>query len=282
MTAKGKFTKARHVSLRLSELKVHPKVQRRFVPTWARQIRDDFDPDKFREIYVVAENGKLLIFDGQHRWWAAKEALGAEQMVPCIVFDEMPRDRQAELFLGLNTVRAVSAIDKYKVAVVAGRVAESTVDAILHEAGLRVDQSRAAGTVRSPVALLKVHSRYGDGILGRALGIIKQAWHTDPDAFDGVIIRAVGFLLHHFPDEVDDEELSRKLTRTGGPSRLLGASRDHAKTMGISVERAAAERILNTYNKGRRTTMLSFSTKPQPSHKRRVHGANGAGLHVGA
>lgn len=253
-----KFTKAQHLSLYLRDLKPHPKVQREFRPTWARFLRDNFDPDKFGEIAVVKEDDEYLVFDGQHRKWAAHEALGENQRVPCLVYTDMPIERQAELFLGRNTAKSVRALDKFKMAVIAGRATEVRINHIVTSMGLRIEQQHTPGVIRSPAALQKVFERRGEAVLIRTIAVIRAAWWKEADAFDGIIIRGLGYLLHHFADEIDDSELGRKLARAGGPNRLIGSARDHSKTMGVSVERAAAEWALNLYNRGRRTKLLSF------------------------
>lgn len=254
------FTKRRHAFVYLRDLQAHPKVQRKFDPLWARKIRDSFDPDKFGEPAVVEDSGRYLVFDGQHRTWAAREVLGPDQKVPCIIYSEMPVERQADLFLGRSNVKAIRAIDKFRTAVLAEHDVETEITKALATLGLRLDEPRLPGVVRSPAALIKVHSRIGVTGLRRALSIIKTAWGSDPDAYDGIIIRATGELLRRFATEIDDEDFSRKLSRNGGPGQILGRARDFAKAAGMNVERAAVERMVNIYNKGRRTKTLSLAS----------------------
>jgi hypothetical protein len=260
-----KFTKSQHLSLFVRDLKPHPEVQREFKPGWARQLRDDFDPDKFGEIAVVKQEVKgivsYLVFDGQHRTWAAREVLGENQRVPCIVYTDMPIERQAELFLGRSNSKSLRALDKFKMAVKAKRPVQTRINHIVTGMGLKIDHYYGAGTVRSVAALEKVFERWGEDTLIRTISVVRAAWSKEAEAYDGVIIRAIGYLLYHFDAEIEDSELSRKLARAGGPNRMIGSARDHSKTMGIAVERAAAEWALNLYNKGRRTSPLVFAPK---------------------
>lgn len=256
------FTKTQHAYVALRDLHAHPQVQRRFDPAWARKLRDSFDPDKFGTITVVKTGEKHFVIDGQHRVAAAKESLGEDQKVPCIIYPDMPLQRQADLFLGRNTAKAVRAIDKFKQAVNAGNAHETEITKVLAGCGLKLDEPRLSGVVRSPGALLKVYGRIGAVGLRRTLTVIKAAWGTEPDAYDGVIIRAIGDVLRRFATEVEDDDFSRKLCRNGGPSHLLGRARDFAKAAGIHVERAMVERMVNIYNKGRRTKVLSLGGTP--------------------
>lgn len=187
----------------------------------------------------------------------------------------MSTARQGELFLGRSTSKVVRALDKFKIAVIAERPIEVAITEILHRAGLKIGEQHLGAMVRSPAALLSVYTKCGDQILRRALAVIKSAWDRDPDAYDGIIIRGIAQLLYQFSAEIDNSELSRKLSRSGGPSRMVGGARDHAKAIGCSVERAITERMLNVYNKGRRTKELTFAaakkSAPVPRAPRSTH-----------
>ena len=253
------FERSRVEFITIRELKPHPKVQRTFREWWAKMIESGFDPEKFRELYVV-EAGRgngYWVFDGQHRLAAAKIVLGEDQKVPCRVFDGLPIERQAELFLGVNNTLGVSALDKWIQRGVAKEAVATQINAVLKKHELRVDKTRGESVVQAVAALERIWKRLGgEPVLTRTLTILIEAWGRNPDAYDGCVLRGLALLVHRFSKDLDDADLARKLGRNGGPSRMLGQAKDLAQASGTSVERAMGDKILNLYNKARRTSRL--------------------------
>lgn len=264
-----KTTKAKHVSLHLRDLKVHPRVQRKFRPGWARYLRDNFDPDKFGEIAVVQVGDDYFVFDGQHRCWAAREALGENQQLPCLVYSDMTTERQADLFLGRNQTKALRAMDKFKVALIAGPETHRTecrIAEIVRSLGLEIAEASAPNRIRSVAALVKVFG-YGENTFLQTLLVIREAWAKEADAYDGNVLKGIGYFLHHFGAAIPDHDLARKLQRSGGPNRLIGGARDRAKAQGVSVERAAAEWVLAVFNKGKQVHYTFEKDSRRPTRR---------------
>lgn len=69
-------------------------------------------------------------------------------------------------------------------------------------------------------------------------------------------MRGLGLLLYKFGTAVDDNDLIRKLAKSGGPLNLIGRARALRAAMGVSVAQATYECIRTEYNKGRRTEKL--------------------------
>ena len=122
---------------------------------------------------------------------------------------------------------------------------------------MSVGNSYKVGVIRAPKALVSIFALGGEPLLRRTLRVARDAWSGDIDAFDGTILRAIGRVLHQFTSEINDSDLANKLAKHGTPGRMLGAARDHAKAMSIHVERAAIERVINVYNKGRRSRAVA-------------------------
>lgn len=264
-------SKAKFEWIPIGELIPHPVVQRaHFDERWAKKIRDEFDPDKLGIITVcrITGRGRNEVIDGDHRTWAAGQALGPKQRIYCKVYEDVTDQFAAELFLALNSGKAVRALDKFDKAVIAGHPDETRIVEILRGQGLVVDEPRSRGVIRSPVALLRVFGR-GEMILFRTIKIIKSAWGDDTDAYDGAIIRGIGLLVHRFADEIDDIDLARKLQRSTGPNMLLRRARDLKAAARRPIDRCMAECAAEIYNKGRRTTHLSFDA-PRQKPKRQM------------
>jgi hypothetical protein len=246
------------VFIKIGELHVHPVVQRRFDPVHAKKILSDFDVEAFGQLKVVKDGKQYLVFDGQHRLWAAREYLGGEQRVPCEVHDHISVSRQAELFILGNRGKAPKAIDTFLMHVRAGHEIETGMSKLLGRHQLRVDYGATEGTLRAVLALRTIYTRYGEAITDRTLGVLRCAWGLDPDAYAASFITGVGLLIHRFADRIEDKDLAVKMSKASGPAKFIGGARDRAKTMHMTMARSMAEVLLNLYNKGRRKNALSL------------------------
>jgi len=241
----------------LRDLEPHPQAQRKLDQAHADRIAADFDPALFGTITVAeTKKGRLWIVDGQHRRSAALSFLNGDgaQTVKCNVIEVEDDAEAARLFLGLNRHKTVLTLDKFLVRVTAKDVNAIGIVTILKRYGLRVERTRATGVVQAVDALESVFIRQrGALLLERAIRLLNTTWGVDPDAYHGTIIRGLGLLLFKFGTAVDDEELSRKLAKAGGPLHLIGRSRALRAAMGISAAQAVYECIKTEYNKGRRS-----------------------------
>lgn len=222
MTAERTFAKVQYgVWLRIADLKVHPTVQRRFDPAWAKKLFQTFDPDCLGQLKVVKDGKGYLVFDGQHRLWAAREYLGSDQTVPCEVHDHIPVSRQCELFLASNNAKAPKAIDKFLIHVRAEHETENKIVGVLARHKLKVDHGATDGSVRAVVALRTVFTRYGEPILDRSLWVLRTAWGGEPDAYSSQLLSGLGLLIHRFADVIEDKELSLKMSKASGPAKFI-------------------------------------------------------------
>lgn len=242
--------------LRLADLSPHPKIQRAFIQAWGDALAKDFDPDKFLPLLVVPDPrrpGRYLVFGGQHRCYAASIALGADQRVPCHVYEDVPIERLACIARGVDHGRSWRAIEDWSRRVAAKDEDVLKIEAIVHRAGLRIDKTRGAGVVQAVAALETVLTkRGGEPVLDRALRLLKAAYGGDADAFDKPLILGAARLFLLLDGKIDSDELAHKLATHSGPARMIGHARDYAKTSGCAVERAMAEKMLQVFNKGRR------------------------------
>jgi len=260
MSESPKFDRFKVEWLLIGDLQPHPTVQRPVNEKWWRSIADNFDPDKFRPLDVIVRGGKYLVFAGQHRLLAARAALGDDQRIPCHVRNDMSIADQAATCLGVDNMLVWKTLDKWALRIMAQEDAPVKIEAILHRHQLRVEKSPGEGVVRAVVALESVYVKQGgEAVLERTLKILLNAYGRDKkDAFDGMLIRGVGLLVHRFAEQLDDEDLIRKLAKHSGPSKMLGSAKDYADTNGISVPRAMAAKILMIYNGQRRTGKLEL------------------------
>lgn len=238
--------------LPLLSLEPHPKIQRAFIAARAKKFAEAFDRDIFGALIVVRRRGNTYwIVDGQHRWAAAKEALGEKAVVPCQIYD-VPENRQAQLFLGVNDAKPVRSLDRWPVRAISKDPLVLVVNEILKMHNLRVsDFKKQPGNIRAVAALETVMRRYGPEVLDRVLTVAGRAWGQDLDAYDGFILRGLASVLSRTQPSMD-EEMARKLGRRGSASGLVGRARDRSRIIATDMVTAMDATIVDIYDDSRR------------------------------
>lgn len=254
------FRAGKEMWIALRELEPHPQAQRKFDPNHAATIAHDFDPALMGTLTVAeTKKGRRWIVDGQHRKVAALRFVNGDgnQCVKCNVIEVEDDAEAARLFLGLNKHKTVLTLDKFMVRVTAKDPIALGIVGVLARYELHIDRTRGAGVVQAVDALESVFNRQrGALLLERVVRTLHHAWGTDPDAYNGQLIRGLTLLLSRFGAAVEDDDLIRKLAKSGGPLNLIGRARNLRTAMGVSVAQAVYECIRNEYNKGRRTERL--------------------------
>lgn len=245
--------------LMLSDLDTHPRVQREFDEVHARKIAAGFDPDQFGTLSVLKAEvrGKVShwVFDGQHRKWAASEAIGADQRVPCNVYEGLSEEDCAKIAHGLNTRKAWRAIDSFLNRVRFDATAQA-INAIIHKNGLKVAMALHPGCIRAVVACEWLYLKCSPKVLERSLAILKESWGQYPEAFDNALIRGMGLFLEQYGDGIDEPHFVRRLTAHGNPLRFIGHARELARVAHKTLPRAVVEILREEYNKKLRVGRL--------------------------
>lgn len=246
-------TKYRTLFIPLSRITPHPLVQRAFDQRWGDFIAANFDPDAFRDPLVVPDGrGGYHVWEGQHSCYGARKALGADQEVPCRVYEEIPPERLARLQHLMNTGRkAWNALDSFRMKQLSKDKAALDITKVLEDAKLRLHYQKSDSSVAAIKAIEWIYSACGRDALIRALGILRGAWGGDPDAYHTNVLRGTGLLVHRYNGELNDSELAAKLAKDSTPGDLIGRARSKHKNDGISVVAAIAALMVNTYNKKR-------------------------------
>lgn len=254
MEAKKAFGQYRIEWIKLSNLRIHPTVQRKLDPGRVNSLTKEWDPALCRPLDVVQNGHCYLVFEGQTRLEAARLVYkDDEQMLPCHVHEGLNVEEQAERFLGLNDTKQVRTSDKWIVRKIAKDPVVLAIEAILVEKHLVVSQQASDGCVRAVAALEAIYSRpKGQMLLNNTLTLIERAWGNSSDALDGVMLRGVAFVLERCGAALDLNDLARKLAKHGTAASLMGESRTLAKISSQSVTRALAENICGIWNRSRK------------------------------
>lgn len=180
-------------------------------------IARNFNWSAFGTLTIMRrKDGTLVVVDGQQRLLASKRR-GDIKKVPCVVFDSEGTVGEARAFLAHNTAnRPVSAVCKFKAAVLAGRDPEREINRWICAHGLRIaDGGKETGVVDFP-SLLTVLWKVDKEASMAAIDIQRTIAGTD--SLNGYIHKGLWWLLHF---GVPVGEHVEKLTRLGGKIAML-------------------------------------------------------------
>lgn len=246
--------------LPFGSLALDPRAQREFIPARMKKLVREWKLEEVGAITVSVRDGAAYVIDGQHRVRAAMELGLRDTKVLCHVYRGLSLQEEAEKFLALNDVRAVSPVDKFYVGLTAKDPVCIGVRDTLAKHDLYVPRSSgntSDGAVRCVSKLLELYER-DPALLDDVCSVLSSAWGTRSAAYEQMLVVAMGTVCDRYNGQLDRGALVKKLAKyRGGPSALSGDARGLADYKPISVSRAAAEIIVSTYNRGRRSGELA-------------------------
>lgn len=242
--------------LPISVLKLDRGYQRDVSEAKVRKLIGDWQERAVGVLHVSARDDGYYVIDGQHRVRAAQDQGLSDFKVPCHVHRDLSREEEAAMFLYLNDSKNVSAYDRFKAGLIAGDEDCIGVQQTLKHYGLEVGPGSSDGTIRCVTKLLTLY-RKDPQLLDRLCLIATEAWGTRQSAFEQVVVTGLGTVLGRYNGELDEAAFVKKLSGyRGGPTALAGDARGYADVRPISVGRAAAEIMVDAYNRGRRSRQL--------------------------
>jgi len=234
--------------------------QRPYDEKWAKQIADNFDPDKFDPIVVTQPNGQGIyhIVEGQHRrhaleMFAAKtnNGIGENELAPCRVIDEVDPARAAEIWLGINSGRkATKPVTNFLVAVTAKRDDEVAIKKIVTKVGYKISTTRAPGSISAVSALKMIYSVHSPRTLEYTLQALRNLWGEDPTAVSSALLRGFAIFLHEFSGDIDIKRLHQQVGKRFTPFKLRDAALARRTSTLESIAEAISELLIREYNKG--------------------------------
>lgn len=154
------------VELHAKEFSIDLKVQRALNEDRAQAMAEDFQPHALGIITASKRaDGHTYCLDGGHRISASRKA-NYNGLLATRLFTNLTLKEEAELFLSLNSSRAVQAIDRFKVRVTMEDPAAVSINKVLRAYGLHVDwaNNSSLGVISAIGTLEKVYA--GCGIEG--------------------------------------------------------------------------------------------------------------------
>lgn len=241
--------------VKVAEMRVPPVgiAQRRFSRSQAEEYAANFDLNKFGIPAVNWRDGIYWIVDGQHRVEALKLffAPGDPGQIDCNVYEDLTDAEMAELFIGLNTRRAVNAFDLFLTSCTAERTRESEIRRVVESNHCRISQEKDVDCIGSVGALCFIHERAGATVLGQTIRTVRDGFAGDPLAFDGQLLRGIANVYNRFNGKTNEKALIAALSDLQhGPRQILRKAEALREKTGNQKSQCIAATIVDIYNKG--------------------------------
>lgn len=233
----------------LERMRVNPLAQRIMNPAWVNKLAAHFDLEEMGNPTVNHRGEWFNVIDGQHRIEALKSWLGdwEGQQVECWTYEGLTDEQEAGKFLKLQDRLKTIAFDEFRIAVSAGRSAESDIDQIVRSLGLVIPRTKngimATGTLR------KVYQRGGPDVLERTLRIIRDAYGDA--GFEAPVIDGLSLFCQRYNGAAPEDKVVAKLsTAHGGMNGLLQRGSLLRNQTGNPKSHCVAAAVVDIYNRG--------------------------------
>jgi hypothetical protein len=216
-------------------------------------IAANMDLEQIGTPTVNRRGGLFYVLDGMHRVEAYKMWIGEgweNQQLHCWTYEGLTEEEEAETFLKLNDTLTVQAFDNFRIGLNANRPEEVEIAGVVEKAGLTISQSRAEGTIGAVGALRRVYRRDGATVLGRALGIIRDAYGTP--GLEQHVIDGIGLLCGRYNGEMDTGlAVSRLASVAGGLAGLMNRAYMTKNQTNAPLNVCVAAAAVDVINRGK-------------------------------
>lgn len=234
----------------LSKMRVSAGAQRELREARVDYLSAEFDPEQFGYPVVNFRDGHFWVIDGQHRVEAAKRFLGdgwESQSVTCRLYSGLSEKQEADMFDRLNNNLIVSAYDKFKVRVTAGRADETAVKKTVEKVGLKISREKGNGAVSAVTTMVKIYRRSNAPTLARALHLTYESF-GDPGLNDRVIDGIARVCERYNGALVDADAIATLQSLRGGIGALMAKAALLRKQTGVAVPECIAAATIDTLN----------------------------------
>jgi hypothetical protein len=165
---------------------------------------------------VSRRNEGRFVIDGQHRLAAAKMRSDIQHLPCCIASYEGAAD-EAAMFVAANRARrAISRLDDFHAALIAGDEDAIEVSRVVQASGLKVSRQTASqswlpGEVAFTGSIAKVMGRHGEDLVLEALAAISNAFKNQVLSNGASVFLGVTRILVSPPERLDRARLLRSL-----------------------------------------------------------------------
>lgn len=230
--------------------------QRPFRAHRGRFLAANLDLNKLGLPVVNHKDGIFWALDGQHRIYALKENGFGDDSVECEVYEDLPDDQCAAIFLGRNNTLSVAPFDKFKIACTANDPKACAIQRAVESQGAKVSQSGDENCVSAVSSLGKVYDAAGGGhigevVVGQTVRAIKNAFAGDSAAFDQYLIQGLGLVFIRHNGHTNEKDLADRIGSTSqGVRGILRRAEAQRLRTGNGKAQCVAATVVDIYNKG--------------------------------
>lgn len=224
-------------------------------------IVSNFDPHKFGVIKVSFRDGKYYVYDGQHRIAALKVLHNnMDDVVKCEVHNGLTYEDEAKYFaeqyLGSKNIsivyrwRALYEAKEEPVYSIVDSVRALGID-------VKFTKAKAENRIIAFKQLNDMWTKLGADKTLKILTLLKKAWGTDENAFDGNIILGMREFFNVYMNEINEETFVRQMKKVTPSQLVVEGKKDNISKKGLNF----AKVIWIKYNNGLRTRRLDYKFK---------------------
>ncbi len=254
-------------------LTVDPRVQREANPVRVRRMADGWD-DNMVGVLVVSQRtshlpvpagsaamaDEFIVLDGQTRLEAFRLVCNDDRVTsaPLLsqVYEGLTLAEEAQIFLKHNDRRAVTPLDRFRIAVTAGEEWAMDISDMAARKGWFAKGTQTGPNARRFAAVGSLEKLYllDEGAsLQRVFDVIDAAWQNPAGAVCPETVNGLGMIFFRHGAEIDGRALTHKLAKVGFNRFMSGVADRRRVSPGTSVAKAASDWVLDLYNAGRRT-----------------------------
>lgn len=231
----------------IAQMKAPPLAQRELNKARVDYLAENLDLEQIGTPTVSERDGTFWIIDGNHRITALELIGWGDQKIQCWTYTDLTEAEEAEKFLKLNDVLAVSAFDRFTKGVNAGRTVEVDIDRIVRGQGLVVSRNRIPGSINAVGTLRRIYTRSGAKVLSRTLKIIRDAY-GDP-GLESSVLDGIAMLCDRYTTALDDTLVIARLSAAhGGVNGLLNKAEVLRQRTGNAKGQCVAAAAVEIYN----------------------------------
>lgn len=262
-----KPSKVRPVPIKLMKVPPALVTQREFRQWHGDHLAANLDLNKLGFPIVNWRDGIYWILDGQHRVYALRQNGFENDVLDCEVYEDLSDPEMADIFLGRDDRRAISAFDKFFVSCTAEYRRETGIRRAVEAQGVRIGRTKQENTVSAIAALGKVYDKAGgdhagETVVGQVIRTLKNAYAGDPLAFESKIVEGVGLVFNRYNGRTNEKDLASRLAgNSSGVRGLLRRAETQRLRTGNAAAHCIAACVIETYNKG----LSGRSTERLPS-----------------
>ena len=223
-----------------------------------------WNPCLLTPIVVSFRDGNFNVVDGQHRIAAMRKMAGGDDViVPCVIYNDLTYEQEAELYYMLDRTRGRLRLSHATKALV-----ESGSDAEIIDVKQRVEDAGFVWALDKPTgepfeiaatrAVINAYRLLGGAAFSRMLGLIAATWQGTPNSLKSSILSGMALFLKTYETELVDQTFIKRLS-TVDPEEIIRRGK-----VDFSTNKAAlrfARVILSKYNGQRGGRKLPYRFK---------------------